>query len=115
MARRTSAERSYGGRYRCLQTQLKSKNACGPRADELRANSRLKSSEYSVPVFGLIFLRYADQRFTVAERELATQASARRQIGKIDYQARGVMYLPPSRRAMATCSICRKARTSAAH
>lgn len=30
-------------------------------ADELRANSALKSSEYSVPVLGLIFLRYADQ------------------------------------------------------
>jgi len=29
-------------------------------ADELRANSRLKSSEFSVPVLGLIFLRYAD-------------------------------------------------------
>ena len=28
-------------------------------ADELRANSHLKSSEYSVPVLGLIFLRYA--------------------------------------------------------
>jgi type I site-specific restriction-modification system R (restriction) subunit len=28
-------------------------------ADELPANSKLKSSEYSVPVLGLIFLRYA--------------------------------------------------------
>ncbi len=27
-------------------------------ADRLRANSKLKSSEYSVPVLGLIFLRY---------------------------------------------------------
>ena len=27
-------------------------------ADEFRANSKLKSSEYSVPVLGLIFLRY---------------------------------------------------------
>lgn len=26
-------------------------------ADQLRANSKLKSSEYSVPVLGLIFLR----------------------------------------------------------
>lgn len=32
-------------------------------ADELRANSKLKSSEYSVPVLGLVFLRYADHRF----------------------------------------------------
>ncbi len=29
-------------------------------ADELRVNSKLKSSEYSVPVLGLIFLRFAD-------------------------------------------------------
>ena len=26
-------------------------------ADEMRANSKLKSSEYSIPVLGLIFLR----------------------------------------------------------
>jgi len=65
-------------------------------ADELRANSKLKSSEYSVPVLGLIFLRYADHKFTQAERELAaSQESSRRRrtIGKLDYQARGVMYL----------------------
>lgn len=31
-------------------------------ADELRANSRLKASEYSTPVLGLIFLRYADHK-----------------------------------------------------
>jgi type I restriction enzyme M protein len=35
-------------------------------ADELRANSELKSSEYSVPVLGLIFLRYADVKFANA-------------------------------------------------
>ena len=51
-----------------------------------------------MPVLGLIFLRYADQRFTVAEQELAPQASARRQVGKVDYQARGVMYLPEQAR-----------------
>ncbi len=35
-------------------------------ADSLRANSRLKSSEYSAPVLGLIFLRYADAKFEAA-------------------------------------------------
>jgi len=39
-------------------------------ADELRANSKLKSSEYSVPVLGLIFLRYANHKFTLAQKEL---------------------------------------------
>lgn len=67
-------------------------------ADELRANSKLKASEYSVPVLGLIFLRYADHRFTQVERELASAASGRRQIGEMDYQARGVMYLPEEAR-----------------
>ena len=67
-------------------------------ADELRANSKLKSSEYSVPVLGLIFLRYADQRFAQAENELQGPASGRRKVGKIDYQARGVMYIPPEAR-----------------
>lgn len=73
-------------------------------ADELRANSKLKSSEYSVPVLGLIFLRYADYRFTQAEKELAAQfakkssGTGRREIGKEDYQAKGVMFLPPTAR-----------------
>ena len=70
-------------------------------ADELRANSKLKSSEYSVPVLGLIFLRYADHKFARAEEDLAaTQraASRRRQVSKVDYQARGVMYIPEAGR-----------------
>src|SRR3989339_702127 len=63
-------------------------------ADELRANSHLKSSEYSTPVLGLIFLRYADHKFTIVEKELASKGTGRRTIGKADYQAQGVMYLP---------------------
>jgi type I restriction enzyme M protein len=68
-------------------------------ADELRANSRLKASEYSMPVLGLIFLRYAGHKFSQAEQELAGQATSRRRtIGKHDYQARGVMYVPEAAR-----------------
>ena len=63
-------------------------------ADELRANSKLKASEYSVPVLGLIFLRYADHKFAQAEKELAGKTTGRRTIGKADYQAQGVMFLP---------------------
>ncbi|MBA4417714.1 MAG: hypothetical protein C0392_07365 [Syntrophus sp. (in: bacteria)] len=63
-------------------------------ADELRANSKLKSSEYSVPVLGLVFLRYADHKFQAAARELAGTSSGRRTIGPADYQAKGVLYLP---------------------
>lgn len=67
-------------------------------ADELRANSDLKSSEYSSPVLGLIFLRYADYRFTKQEKILSDKSSSRRKIGKTDYQAAGVMYLPDEAR-----------------
>ena len=35
-------------------------------ADELRANSGLKASEYGTPVLGLIFLRFADAKFKAA-------------------------------------------------
>lgn len=65
--------------------------------DQLWANSNLKSSEFSTPVLGLIFLRYADYKFTQAEAVLAKRAKAsqgRRRIGKTDYQAEGILYLP---------------------
>ena len=63
-------------------------------ADELRANSHLKSGEYSIPVLGLIFLKFADSRFTELESELAGKSTGRREIGKADYQSRRVLYLP---------------------
>ena len=39
-------------------------------ADTLRANSDLKSSEYSTPVLGLIFLRFADNKYSQFEDEI---------------------------------------------
>jgi len=68
-------------------------------ADQLRANSSLTAQEYSRPVLGLIFLKYADHRFTEVEKELVkVNVSGRRTIGKLDYQAKGVMYLPENAR-----------------
>jgi type I restriction enzyme M protein len=70
-------------------------------ADQLWANSNLKPSEFSTPVLGLIFLRYADHKFTQVEAKLAKRARAaqgRRRIGKTDYQAEGVLYLPEKAR-----------------
>jgi type I restriction enzyme M protein len=67
-------------------------------ADELRANSHLKAADYSIPVLGLIFLKFADSRFTEMEPQLVGKNTGRREIGKADYQAKGVLYLPqPSR------------------
>jgi type I restriction enzyme M protein len=63
-------------------------------ADELRANSHLKAAEYAIPVLGLVFLKFADTRFTALEAELKGTGSGRREIGKLDYQSRRVLYLP---------------------
>ncbi len=67
-------------------------------ADNLRANSGLKASEYSVPVLGLIFLRYADHRFALAKEDLEREAAGQWPVGKLDYQARGVLYVPEEAR-----------------
>ncbi|WP_420619809.1 type I restriction-modification system subunit M [Candidatus Poriferisocius sp.] len=66
-------------------------------ADQLRANSGLKASEYASPVLGLIFLRYADERFAQAS-EVVGSGSERRPIGPEDYQAVGALYLPEESR-----------------
>ena len=66
-------------------------------ADRLRANSGLKASEYASPVLGLIFLRYADERFAQTAQVMG-QGSARRSIGPDEYQAAGALYLPDDSR-----------------
>ncbi len=67
-------------------------------ADELRANSGLSAQEYSVPVLGLIFLKFADFKFSKVADELEGKSPGRRTVGKADYQAKGVMYLPEESR-----------------
>ena len=72
-------------------------------ADELRANSRLRPSEYYLPVLGLIFLRYADHKFAVADEQIraeraATAGRRQRPLTPADYHARGVLYLPDEAR-----------------
>jgi type I restriction enzyme M protein len=70
------------------------KNRLWHAADELRANSRLRSHQHSVPVLGLIFLRYTDYKFSHAQAKLAAGRSSRgRSVGLADYHARGVFYL----------------------
>jgi len=50
-------------------------------ADELRANSKSQSSEYSVPVLGPIFLLYADHKFAKAAA-LKSQGNGQSTIGR---------------------------------
>lgn len=48
-------------------------------ADSLRANSDLKASEYSIPVLGLIFLKFADNNYS--RHEAAIQAEFEKKQG----------------------------------
>jgi type I restriction enzyme M protein len=67
-------------------------------ADQLRANSKLTSSEYCMPVLGVIFLRHAANRFEVATRQIeADQAVGRmpkRSLVQADYVKRHALMLP---------------------
>ena len=71
-------------------------------ADNLRANSKLTSSEYFMPVLGVIFLRHAANRFEAAQRQVeADQASGKmpkRKVLPADYVARRALYLPEKAR-----------------
>ncbi|MGJ8681189.1 type I restriction-modification system subunit M [Paraglaciecola sp.] len=66
-------------------------------ADSLRANTGLTAQEYSRPILGLIFLKYAEYRFTLAKDKLTEQTSSRRRGSgdiKSKFQAEGAMYVP---------------------
>jgi len=71
-------------------------------ADNLRANSKLTSSDYFMPVLGVIFLRHAANRFDAAHRQIeADQASGKmpkRKLLPADYIARRSLYLPEKAR-----------------
>jgi type I restriction enzyme M protein len=71
-------------------------------ADQLRANSGLKAQEYSGPILGLIFLRFAEVRFAAQRTRLASVEASARRAPRIDdpiaYHAAGVLYLTPDAR-----------------
>ncbi|MBA2395806.1 MAG: SAM-dependent DNA methyltransferase [Ktedonobacteraceae bacterium] len=70
-------------------------------ADKLRANTHLRASEYSVPVLGLIFLKFADQKFAVVDRmlqERVRQSEGRLTLNPARYKAEGAIYLDASAR-----------------
>jgi len=70
-------------------------------ADQLRANSKLTASEYSMPVLGLIFLRHAFNRLIVVKEEIEKNLPehperGKRPVNKNDFLARNAMFLPVS-------------------
>ena len=71
-------------------------------ADQLRANSGLKAQEYSGPILGLIFLRFAEVRFAKQREKLEAAGASSRRGSRVDepaaYHAGGVLYLAPEAR-----------------
>jgi type I restriction enzyme M protein len=71
-------------------------------ADNLRANSKLTSSDYFMPVLGIIFLRHAANRFDAASQQIADDQAAgrmpKRKILPADYIRRRALFLPESAR-----------------
>ena len=67
-------------------------------ADNLRANSKLTSSDYFMPVLGIIFLRHAANRFEAAHRQIEADQTGgmmpKRKVLPADYIARRSLYLP---------------------
>jgi type I restriction enzyme M protein len=68
-------------------------------ADQLRANSKLTASEYSMPVLGLIFLRHAYNRFQKVKLEVEKDIPihpqrGKRPLTKKDFEEQNSMFLP---------------------
>ena len=69
-------------------------------ADKLWANTGLSPSQFSTPVLGLIFLRYAESKFKEVDAGLKSGSSRRRQVreSQTAYQAKGAVFLPEQAR-----------------
>ena len=67
-------------------------------ADMLRANSKLTSNQYCMPVLGLIFLRYAYSRFKLVEKEILKDRPVRRgrvmPVESSDFASKSALFLP---------------------
>lgn len=71
-------------------------------ADQFRANSGLKAQEYSGPILGLIFLRFAEVRFSIQRTKLEGASASSRRGSRVDepaaYHAEGILFLGPEAR-----------------
>ena len=68
-------------------------------AEQLWSNSDLKPSEYAMPVLGLIFLKYADHKFTEIDKIVKEKyGDSRIGITKDHYHKEGAIYLKPEAR-----------------
>ncbi len=81
-----------------LQDIEKLEDSLWAAADNLRANSKLTSSEYCMPVLGIIFLRHASNRFEAASIQITEDQAAGRMPKRLrvkgDFLKRRALMLP---------------------
>ena len=71
-------------------------------ADNLRANSKLTSSDYFMPVLGVIFLRHAANRFEAATHQIEADQAAGRMPRRTCYRR---LPAPPRPVAARSCTL----------
>ncbi|MBE2285898.1 MAG: SAM-dependent DNA methyltransferase [Prosthecobacter sp.] len=86
-----------------LQDIAKLEDTLWEAADQLRANSKLTSSEYCFPILGIIFLRHATNRYNavaarIEEEKAAGKLPKKLPITKAHFIARRALMLPPEAR-----------------
>jgi len=85
-----------------LETLERLESSLWEAADNLRANSKLTSSEYCMPVLGVIFLRHATNRYDAALRAIQADQAAgkmpKRALREADFRARRALMLPEAAR-----------------
>ncbi|MCB9759144.1 MAG: N-6 DNA methylase [Alphaproteobacteria bacterium] len=85
-----------------MQDLKKLEDSLWEAADRLRANSKLNATEYSMPVLGLIFLRYATNRYDRVVKRIQARLPSRggktRPITAEDFASEGAIFLPEKAR-----------------
>lgn len=80
-----------------MQNITRLENRLWEAADQLRTNSKLTSTEYCMPVLGLIFLRHAHNRFLIVkskiEKSLPKRSGKLRAVKKNDFTRKAALFL----------------------
>jgi len=80
-----------------MQNITRLENRLWEAADQLRTNSKLTSTEYCMPVLGLIFLRHAYNRFLIVKSEIEKSLPKRggkpRPVKKNDFTRKAALFL----------------------
>lgn len=86
-------------------------------ADQFRANSGLKTQQYSGPILGLIYLRFAEVRFAIQRKKLEEAGVSSGRGRRVDepaaYHTDNAPYLAPDAREQVDPLYCGDVRQAA--